>query len=116
MATGTMGNALCHITLCFATLHREHRLAGDEVLDVFVYGSSASVFKLQVKSATLGHQLNRMVSITTGIPTHWYKLFYKNQPLDLNSPVGKQLNSGCSISLHVLGKGGGGNTSDLQGM
>ncbi len=98
--------------------YREHKVVRDETLDVFVYASSG-VFKVTTKSATLGHELNRMVSNTTGIPTNLYKIFYKNQPLDLNSPVGKQLNPGCSVFLHILGKGGGGdggNTSDLQGM
>jgi len=100
--------------LCY--LYREYRIACDEVLAVFVCGSSG-VFKVKVKSATLGRRLNRMVSNTTGIPVHLYKLFYKNQPLDLNSLVGEQLNPGCSIFLHILGKGGGGgNTPDLQGM
>ena len=90
----------------FDILYREYRIARDEVLAVFVYGSSGA-FKVKVKSATLGHQL----------PAYLYKLFYKNQPLDLNSPVGEQLNPGCSTFLHILGKGGGGgNTPDLQGM
>ena len=93
-----------------------YRIHHDEVLDVFVHGSSG-VFEVRVKSVTPGSKFNRMVSNTTGIPTQLYKLFYKNQPLDLNSPVGKQLNHGCSIVLHILGKGGsGGNTSDLQGV
>ena len=100
----------------FDILYREYRIARDEVLAVFVYGSSGA-FNVKVKSATLGHQLKWIVSNTTGIPAHLYKLFYKNQPLDLNSPVGEQLNPGCSIFLHILGKGGGGgNTPDLQGM
>ena len=117
-----MGNTLQYISLpCVSINHFSiiavlYRIDHDEVLDVFVHGCSG-VFKVRVKSVTPGSEFNKMVSNTTGIPTHLYKLFYKNQVLDLNSPVGKQLNHACSIVLQILGKGGsGGNTSDLQGV
>ena len=97
----------------FAVLYR---IDHDEVLDVFVHGCSGA-FKVRVKFVILGCEFNKMVSNTTGIPTHLYKLFCKNQVLDLNSLIGKQLSHACSIVLHILGKGGsGGNTSDLQGV
>ena len=80
-----------------------YRIDHDEVLDVFVHGCSG-VFKVRVKSVTLGCEFNKMVSNTTGIPTYLYKLFDKNQVLDLNSPIGKQLSHACSIVLHVLEK------------
>ena len=100
--------------------HTITRGDSDRVFDVFVHCSSG-VLKVRVKSATLERKFNQMVSTITGIHTHLYKLFYKNQPLRLKFPIGEQLNPGCSVFLHIFGKGGGGggggrNTSDLQGM
>lgn len=95
------------------------------MLDVFIHGSSG-VFKLTAKSARLGSEFNAIVSITCHIPMDQYKLFYNNRPLQMDCPIGQQLSHGCSVFLHILGKGGGGggaaadsgigNISDLQGV